>query len=229
MAYNICVVTHISGRATERRETPTEWQTVMAFIPVPDTAMATINWQSGLGTLAINRLFCACTSPATLEDLEEITDALYDVIVAQIIPATFPSWQLIGITARDMAEEEGIVFVDENTYPITGSQDGLAMTPQQVSYTITLNTGLSGRSARGRIYGVGVPLEYTNGNRLTEAAQAALQSRWTLVRTAMETAGHALQVVSFMEDGVPRVEGRPLPVLSTQARFPLATQRRRLS
>lgn len=216
-------------RPAARRTHARERLTSMAFIPVPDCAMITLHWQSGLGTAAINRLFVFTPNPTTLEDLEEIGDAMYDVIVAQIIPATFPSWQLTGITVRDMSEAEGLEFEDENSYPVVGEQDGLAMTPQQVSYTITLSTGLVGRSARGRIYGVGLPLEYTNGNRLTDPAQAALQSRWNLVRTAMETAAHALQVVSFVEGGVPRTEGRALPVLSIQARFPLATQRRRLS
>jgi len=201
----------------------------MAFIPVPDIAMATIEYLSNDGVIAINRLYCGNTDPQTVESLEEITDALYDVWAAQIMPLTSDSWQLNGIRARSMAEEEGLQFVDENTYPVAGGVSDSPAQGSQVSYTVTLQTGLVGRSARGRVYGVGLPTAAQNGVRLTDAARSARQSAWTLVRTAMETAGHAINVVSFFEDGVARTEGRPLPIVSTNVRFPLATQRRRLS
>lgn len=201
----------------------------MPFIPVPDTVMATIEYLSDDSVVAINRLYCASADPITLTDLEEVTDALYDVWVAQIMPITSASWQLNAIRARAMNEAEGLAFIDENAYPVAGGTSETIPPPSQLSYTVTLNTGLVGRSARGRVYGVGLPVAFQNGVRLTDAAHDALQPAWELVLTAMETAGHALQVVSFTEGGVPRAEGRPLPVLSASVRFPLATQRRRLS
>jgi len=201
----------------------------MAFIPTPNTAMATIRYQGDGGVVAINRLYCAVEDPVTSEQLEEITDALYDVWVAQILPNTSNNWFLAGITARDMSEEEGLQFIDENSYPMGGTvSDGVGQ-GAQVSYTVTLNTGLVGRSARGRVYGVGLPTSYQDGHRVTDAAHAILQPAWNLVRSAMETAGHALQVVSFFDEGLPRAAGRPLPVVSVNVRFPLATQRRRLT
>lgn len=201
----------------------------MAFIPTPGMAMATIQYQGDGGVVAINRLYCGIDTPATLEALEEVTEALYNVWVAQIIPNTSNNWFLAGIRARDMAVEEGLEYVDENTYPMGGTvSDGVGQ-GAQVSYTVTLNTGLVGRSARGRVYGVGLPTSYQDGHRVTDAAHAILQPAWNLVLSAMETAGHAINVVSFFEDGVPRAAGRPLPVVSVNVRFPLATQRRRLT
>lgn len=201
----------------------------MAFVPTPNVAMATIEYLSNDGVIAINRLYCAVTNPTTVEQLEDIADALYDVWVAQIMPNTSDSWQLNGIRVRDMAEEEGLQFVDANSYPIIGGVSETYVQGSQVSYTVTLQSGLVGRSARGRVYGVGLPSAYQNGVRLTDAGRALLQPAWSLVRSAMETAGHALQIVSFFEDGLPRTEGRALSVVSTNVRFPLATQRRRLS
>jgi hypothetical protein len=99
-----------------------------------------------------------------------------------------------------------------------------------VTYTVTWSTGLIGRSARGRTYGVGLyGSQYENENRLKAVTQASMQTRWSNLLAIMETAGHALQVVSFQEGGVPRAEGRALPVLAANVRFPLATQRRRVS
>lgn len=190
--------------------------------------MAQIFYAGTNGSDAVQRLFCAATDPITLADLEEIGDALFDVFNAQIWPNMANDWQATGIRVRAMNEAEGLLFDDTNAYPVTGGVDGPVPAAAQVSYTTTLNTGLSGRSARGRVYGVGLPPGGYNLNRLTDAEQAELQSEWELVLTAMETAGHALQVVSFETGGVPRTEGRPLPVISVNVRFPLATQRRRV-
>lgn len=201
----------------------------MPFVPTPGIAQAIIQYQSNDGVEAINRLYCGATAVPTLVDLEEIGEALYNVLVAQIVPEMQGDWNISGIKVRAMNEAEGIEYVDVNSYPQWGTQGAGTALPSQVSYTVTLNTGLVGRSARGRVYGVGLPIGYQNGVRLTTPAQAALQPAWNLVRSAMVTAGHALNVVSFQEGGVVRAAGRPLPVVSVNVRFPLATMRRRLS
>jgi len=201
----------------------------MAFVPTPGIIQATLFYQSNDATQAINRLYCAASEVPTETELEEVADALYDVWVAQIMPIASSQWNLTGIVCRAMNEEEGLQFVDTNAYPVTGGIDTAIQTPAQVTYTVTLNTGLVGRSARGRVYVVGLPPDAHDGVRLNGSFQTLAQSAWDLVGTAMETAAHSLQVVSFQEGGVPRTEGRPLPVVSLSVRFPLATQRRRLS
>ena len=65
--------------------------------------------------------------------------------------------------------------------------------------------------------------------RLTDAHRAALQVTYSNILENWATEGHALQVVSFSEAGVPRTEGRKLVITGCNVRFPLATQRRRLS
>lgn len=201
----------------------------MAFVPTPGIAQASIFWLSNDNVVAENRLFCGASTVPTETDLEEIGDALYDVLVAQLLPNTSESWSMTGIRVRAMNEAEGIFFEDTNSYPVVGGADDAVAPPSQVAYTVTLNTGLVGRSARGRVYGVGMPPVYQQGVRLTDGGQAALQSVWELIFDAMVTAGHAINVVSFIEAGVPRAEGRALPAVSVSVRFPLATQRRRLS
>lgn len=201
----------------------------MPFVPTPDMAQASIFFQSDDGTVAENRLFCATAGLPTHDDLVEIGQALYDVFVAQVVLNMSAAWEMIGIRVRAMNEAEGLVWDDDNAYPVVGGAEETIATPAQVSYTVTLNTGLVGRSSRGRIYGIGLPMVYQNGVRLTDTGQGVLQSVWELVHEAMITAEHAINVVSFVEGGVPRAEGRALPVVSVNVRFPLATQRRRLT
>lgn len=201
----------------------------MAFIPTPDMALAVLNYQDVNGILAVQRFYCGATNPITLEDLQEIGQALYDVWVAQIAYGVVNEWALASIVVKDASEEEGLLWYDDNEYPVPGAVASVAPPANQVSYTVTWNTGYSGRSARGRTYGVGLDNGYHDGHRLTDVGQGILQSEWELFRLAMITAGHAINVVSFQEGGVLREEGRPLPAISCNVRFPLATQRRRLS
>jgi len=201
----------------------------MAFVPTPAMALATVFYQDINNVLAQQRFYCGATTVPTETDLEEIGEALYNVFVAQVVSQMHESWSMTGIYVRAMNEEEGLNFVDTNSYPVQGGNSDTLNPGNQVSYTVTWNTGLVGRSARGRTYGVGLPNSFHNGVRLVDAAQTALQSGWELVQEAMVTAGHAINVVSFVDGGVPRAEGRALPAVSVNVRFPLATQRRRLS
>jgi hypothetical protein len=201
----------------------------MPFIPTPGIVQANLFFEGVGGVFAQNRLYFAASTVPTSTDMEEIDDALYPVIVAQYTEHMSSFWQLDGITYRAMNEAEGLELVSTQTFPVEGASGDTEMEGAQVSYTITLNTGLAGRSARGRVYGVGLTNAAATGNRLTTAAQGVFQAAWAAILSAMELSGHALQVVSFFEGGVARSEGRPLSVLSANVRFPLATQRRRLS
>ena len=200
----------------------------MAFIPVDGVVQSTLFFQGQGGLFAQNRLYLAAATVPTSTDLDEIDDALYDVVVAQYCEVMSHFWAFQGMTHRAMNEEEGLQLISAQAYPIEGRISDSEQEAAQVCYTVTLNTGVIGRSARGRVYGVGMPNNYADGARLETGGQSNLQSAWELVLSAMETAGHAIQVVSFQEGGVFRSEGRPLSVLSVSVRFPIATQRRRL-
>lgn len=201
----------------------------MAFIPTPDTVQARLQFQEDSGVVAENIFYHATAGVPTLAELETIGGLWQDWVIEDWAPLSSINWKCIGVALRALNEEEGIAINYNAGFPVTGTNVG-APTPLQVTYTVTWSTGLVGRSARGRTYGVGVTAgEIEDNTRLKDIARAAFQINWDALRALMETNGHALQVVSFQEGGVPRVAGRPLPVLSTNVRFPLATQRRRLS
>lgn len=202
----------------------------MAFIPVLNCVQARLIWQEDNGVVAQNVFWHATTGAPTLEEMADIGGTWGELMTeAGLGPNITTNWALASVALRAMNEEEGLSLIFDGGMPISGTAASPG-TPDQVSYTVTWSTGLVGRSARGRTYGLGLPLGGTiNNNRLTDSAQASLNNTWGVIREAFETAGNALQVVSFQEGGVPRTEGRKLPILSHQVRFPLATQRRRLS
>jgi len=201
----------------------------MAFIPVPDVVQCRLNFQDNTGTVAQNVLYVKTSSVPTLADMEDIGGLFHTWALDALMPSVTANWTILGIIMRSMSEEEGIETNYVTGFPIVGSAAGDAA-PNNVSYTVTWSTGLVGRSARGRSYGLGVAnADVANGKTLTDGARAFFQAKWEALRIGLESGGHALQVVSFVDAGVPRTVGRALPVLATNVRFPVATQRRRLA
>lgn len=201
----------------------------MAFIPVPNCIQARPQYQSTSGVIAENVLYFATSSVPTETDLSEVGDMLGDWIRDSWAANVSNIWSAVGINLRAMNEAEGLEMAYNTGFPHVGG-DTATPAPNNVAYTVTLSTGLVGRSARGRVYGFGLRnANVLTGNRLSDAAQTTFQASWTALRLSAQDAAHAWQVVSFQEGGVLRTAGRPLPVLSVNVRFPLATQRRRLS
>jgi len=202
----------------------------MAFIPVPNTVLLTAQFQDEDGVLAINRFYAATTSVPTETDLEEVAGLYTDLFTEALADVTENNWTLTGVVTRAMNEEAGLEFVASTGVPQNGSI-GTGRLPNQVSATITWITGLVGRSFRGRTYVVGLPASYVadGQKRLTPTGQTNLQNAYgATFLEGFATGGHALQVVSFFEDGLPRSEGMTTVIVSGRCNFPLATQRRRL-
>lgn len=202
----------------------------MAFIIVPNCIQARLIWQEDNGVVAQNVFYHATTGAPTLDAMEDIGSTWGELMTEAGLTANITdNWALSSVNMRAMNEEEGISLNYNSGMPLSGLNIQ-AKLPDQVSYTVTWSTGLVGRSARGRTYMLGLPGTHViNRNRLSDDAQSSLNNTWGVILEAFETAGYALQVVSFQEGGIPRTEGRKLPILSHQVRFPLATQRRRLS
>jgi hypothetical protein len=201
----------------------------MPFIPTLNCVQARLQYQSLTGVFAENVFYHACPGVPLVADLEAIGEVYKGWVPGSLISGMTNNWQVTSVALRAMNEAEGISLLVDDTFPFTGDISG-SPEPLSVTYTVTWSTGLVGRSARGRTYGVGLAREYiVNWNRLNDLGQAALNGRWNELRTRCETDGHALQVVSFQEALVPRTEGRTLPILNGTVRFPLASQRRRLA
>lgn len=201
----------------------------MPFIPILNTVLLVAQYQDAQGVLAINRHYLATTSVPTETDLEECADIYTDSFTEFFVDLCTDNWTLTGVVCRAMNEEAGLEFVASAGVPQNGANND-AQIPNQVSYTCTWLTGLVGRSFRGRTYaiGMGAGAILTGNKRLSDAAQAQFNAAWNGLREAFETGGHAMQVVSLSDGGIPREEGLTTPVLLGRVNFPLATQRRRL-
>ncbi len=222
-------MTAISIIAGQQAGLPADRHNAMPFIPIPNTVLLTAIFRDADGVEAINRFYPSTVSVPTEDDLTECAGIYTDVFTEAMVGITMSNWTLEGVICRAMNEEFGLEFVASDGVPQDGGV-GSGAQPNQVSATVTWLTGLVGRSFRGRTYMVGLPLTFvaSGQKQLTDTGRTNLQNAFETLRTAFETGGHALQVVSLSSGGIPRSEGVTTTILSVRANFPLATQRRRL-
>lgn len=109
--------------------------------------------------------------------------------------------------------------------------------PFNVAFCVQKLSGLTGRSARGRVYIGGIPVSYqatgagSDKNEITSAAAAAYVAHVDAIRTAIEAIGawNAV-IVSRYHNGSKRAEGVTFQWTVTQAKDDkLDTMRTRLS
>jgi len=118
--------------------------------------------------------------------------------------------------------------------PLTGAQSGVAL-PNNVTLAIKFNTGLAGRSFRGRNYFVGLGENQVTGNSLVEATRDAIVDAYETLAASLIGDDLALVVLSLFsgvdEEGhpIPREAGVATPVTSFSMDLNTDSQRRRLT
>lgn len=83
----------------------------------------------------------------------------------------------------------------------SGTQSGTPL-PNEVTYALKKNTGISGRKFRGRFFHIGLTNTVVNSNTLVPAEVTALVTIYEALRTSLATASHPL-VVAYRDYSVP--------------------------
>ena len=186
------------------------------------------------GLEAYNILNVLCPTAATSADLTAIAGVLqtwWNGTLRPSVPTTL-SWQGADLTAMDSPGSPFLAYNNSGT--LAGSGVG-GLYPPQVTVCVSLRTGLSGRSYRGRLYFIGLGTgNVITGGLITQATATALANNFNTLRTAMVTAGYALCVLSLYSGKdsngkkIPRAAGIATPVTTIAVGLRVDTQRRRL-
>lgn len=137
-------------------------------------------------------------------------------------------WALAQIETRDVGIEGGPVTITPYLPNIAGGAAAEAA-PNQVAVTVTWQSGLAGRSQRGRTFLTGIPEGNAHGTFIDGGLLALIDAYIAFLVSSLEDAGHALQIVSYVHDHAPRVTAQITPVTAYRINTQLATQRRRLT
>lgn len=202
----------------------------MPFIPTPEVSKHAVV-QTLYGVEVVNVLHWwhnePITNPMMVQAVNEYLGDFFGLVVK-----TFqaPELRYDRIEGRSIENPEDY----EATYNFPAGVVGTDTTPAapgSVALVVSLRTGITGRSARGRLYLAGLSESDITGNIYNDTQRVAIQDAFTsLVDRSYGTPPlGGLCVVSFWDDGVQRTEGRPLAYTSCIVNAGLDSQRRRLT
>lgn len=200
----------------------------MPFVPVPNTVEVDVIFELDGQRVENVHYYEFATDPGTAEvaDLLSTLRALIETELMPLLSSALTLVELVGtlLTAIDSFSISNVV-----TPPVAGGNSTQAL-PNNVSYTITKQTALRGRSFRGRNYVVGMTEDAVNLNTINPTFRADLLSVWEQLRTVPQGDGWTQVVVSRFANGAPRATGVTTPVTSvTTFDATVDSQRRRLS
>lgn len=190
----------------------------MAFQSVPETAQISIVYTYN-GEACINTLYGKKVGGYSLGDLA--------ALAAQVDLQTETTWLplqpseavYVRTEVRGLEDENDLVADDDSSAgPGTDVSDPL---PNNVTFAVRKNSGFTGRSARGRLYWIGIPrnkTEATDENRLLQAYVDDIVDAVDDQRVGIDAvSGWAAVLVSRFQGGLKRPFGVTFDWVSTGA------------
>lgn len=200
----------------------------MAFQSVPNTADIVITYvQNGKNIQNVLQAFKAVQYD--LSDLQLLADAVDVAVAANWLPIQTSDATYVRTTVRGLEFEND----QEATADVSAGagQTLVSGLPNSVTFAVKKQSGLTGRSARGRVYWMGMPRDVlqANENRLVIADADAIEAAIDAVRAAITATIWQAVIVSRFEDNVQRPFGIVFNWISSEAvDIDVDTQRNRL-
>ncbi len=200
----------------------------MAFQPVPETAAIIIEYLQNSETL-INTFYGLKPGGYDLTTLAQLANSIDNAVGASWLPEQTLDALYVRTTVRGLEFENDLETLDsDNSGPGLIVSAGL---PNNVTLSVKKSSGKTGRSARGRIYWIGLPVSKlsSNENVVLTAASTAISAAVEAIRVATAVLGWQPVLVSRFTGGVKRSEGKTFPWVATQlVNSDVDSQRRRL-
>ncbi len=178
----------------------------MAFQSVPNTAEIVITYlQNGV---TVNNVMAAFLSTQyDLSDLQVLAGAVDVAVDANWLAIQTSDCSYTRTTVRGLEfENDEEVTADVNAGAGRTIEEGL---PNQVTFAIKKQSGLTGRSARGRLYWIGLTVNMlqANENQLILADADAVEAAVDAMRAAITATIWQAVIVSRFNDNVKRPTG----------------------
>lgn len=187
-------------------------------------------WFDQFGSKMMNNLNILSGGGSAQADMDRIQLKLLDWLTTQWKPGHSNTASCALMQGLYLGVEFGIQK-DYLVSPTVVGTLGTPSLPANVTVAVKLTTGIGGRSARGRIYTVGMNSASVSGNSLAAGAPAAFAAIYNSLITKLAAGGTVdkLAIVSYCSNGFWRINAQVLPVLSASCDVNLDSQRRRLT
>lgn len=153
-----------------------------------------------------NRFHINAGHTPALADIVAVHPIIANSILTDWLPELPADVTLVSVFYRSLETENDVQLEAPFVTGTVGTHSG-ADSPNQNTLCISLRSGMSGRSARGRLYWLGLSEDMTSGNVVDATPAAAIVSALQGLQAGLATALYPLTIVSYINNGAPRVGG----------------------
>lgn len=200
----------------------------MAFQSVPGTAEVVISYLQN-GEEMVNVLYAFKPGGYTLGDVTTLATNVDLSVAANWLPDQTQDTDYVSTLVRGLEFENDVEFITGTSAgPGTIVVGGL---PNSVTFSVKKTSGLTGRSARGRLYWIGIPSSKLTAdeNVLEPIYIGDVLNAVEAMRVSLATIGWQPVLVSRFTGGAKRLVGVTFPWVGVVAvNGVVDTQRRRL-
>ncbi len=176
----------------------------------------------------MNQFYAKFPAQPDKDDLSALAVVIKAWWETYIQPLQTSQVSLVRIELTDITEEAGQQVIYTSGLPLSGDE-GAAPLPNNVTLSVKLTTGFSGRSKRGRQYFIGlVNTQLLDNNHVILGLVTDLQDAYSALIDAISDAGWTMVIASFVSGGLPRTTALLTEVISSSVNQTLDSQRRRL-
>jgi len=153
-----------------------------------------------------NRIHVNVFHTPTAGDMANIED-----VIATSINANWPALLPTDVTIRELFQrslqtENDITRTLSFGGPLVGTVGGPVL-PNECTICSKLTSGFTGRSARGRLYWLGLAVDQVDGNDVLTAVTNSIQAALRDIRDGLTALGFRWCIVSYRNNNAPRVGG----------------------
>lgn len=177
----------------------------MPFQSVPGGIQCEILFRLA-GQTVQNVLHFEAPLPPTLEDLEGVAGFVDSWVQANYIGPLSGAITYNGLTVKSLVNQFDFIYEFPVIPPVVGGGGGGVM-PNEVALCMSLRSGLTGRSTRGRVYVPGIPSTVVTGNVINSTFTSAMLTAWNALIPLATSAGFPWCVLSRETNNTVRTTG----------------------
>lgn len=177
----------------------------MPFVPAPNIVQVEIR-ATKAGIPIENRIHVDVLHTPTPADLGSIETAVATAVNADW-PALLPTDVTITeLVQRSLQTQNDISRTLQFGGPLVGTAGGEPL-PNECTICAKLTSLFTGRSARGRLYWLGLTIDQVTTNHVSALVLNDIQDALRNIRNALTAVGFRWVVVSYINNGAPRPGG----------------------
>lgn len=201
----------------------------MPFQPAPDIAEVEVRMTlQGVPVENVIHFISLSGFPWDISLIQQLAQDVLNQWSINILPVQCTALSLNSVLAKDLSSEFAPTFEAFPLVPVTGVLTGPALSNQN-AIVLTKRSGLTGRSARGRLYHCGFTEDQVGGNFILDAYADSVNEAYQTFVQDMADQDAQMVILSRYTGGVERPAGIAFNMVSIGLRNNrIDSQRRRM-